>query len=63
MLGAVLLTFLLQLALIYVPFLQNFFSTEALPLNDLLIALAASSLVFVAVEIEKWLRRSRGDEA
>ncbi|KAA3664530.1 MAG: ATPase, partial [Chloroflexi bacterium] len=63
MLGAVLLTFLLQLALIYVPFLQNFFSTEALPLNDLLIALAASSVVFFAVEIEKWVRRQRGDEA
>ena len=63
MLGAVLLTFVLQLALIYVPFLQDFFSTVALPLNDLLIALAASSVVFIAVEIEKWIRRSRGDQA
>jgi len=63
MLSAVLVTFLLQLALIYVPFLQNFFSTEALSLNDLLIALVASSVVFFAVEIEKWMRRQRGDEA
>lgn len=62
MLGAVLLTFVLQLALIYVPFLQNFFSTKALPLNDLLIALAASSVVFFAVEIEKWVRRQRGEQ-
>ncbi len=63
MVVAVLITFVLQLALIYTPFLQKFFSTEALSLNDLLIALAASSVVFIAVEIEKWVRRSRGDEA
>lgn len=61
MLGAVLLTFLLQLALIYVPFLQEFFRTQALPLSDLLIALAASTLVFVAVEIEKFWRRRHGE--
>jgi Ca2+-transporting ATPase len=57
MIVAVLVTFLLQLALIYVPFLQNFFSTVALSSRDLLTALAASSVVFVAVEIEKWWRR------
>lgn len=62
MLGAVLLTFLLQMALIYVPFLQEFFSTEALPLTDLLFALAASITIFVAVEIEKWVRRQRGKD-
>ncbi len=58
MVVAVLVTFLLQMALIYVPFLQEFFSTEALSLTDLLIALATSSIVFVAVEISKQLRRS-----
>ncbi len=57
MLVAVLVTFMLQMALIYVPFLQNFFNTVALTASDLLIALAASSVVFVAVEIEKWWRR------
>ena len=57
MLVAVLVTFLLQMALIYVPFLQNFFSTMTLTGSDLLIALAASSVVFIAVEIEKWWRR------
>ena len=62
MLGAVLLTFLLQMALVYVPFLQTFFRTEALPLNDLLTALAASSVVFIAVEVEKWVRRRRGEQ-
>ena len=59
MLVAVLLTFVLQLALIYVPFLQNFFKTVALSGQDLLIALAASSIVFIVVEIEKWWRRQK----
>jgi P-type Ca2+ transporter type 2C len=58
MVVAVLATFLLQMALIYVPFLQEFFSTEALSLTDLLIALATSSLVFAAVEISKQFRRA-----
>jgi Ca2+-transporting ATPase len=57
MLGAVLLTFVLQLAVIYVPFLQTFFDTQALTLNELLLSLAASSLVFIAVELDKWRRR------
>ncbi|MCP5100528.1 MAG: cation-translocating P-type ATPase [Chloroflexi bacterium] len=63
MLLAVSVTFMLQLALIYVPFLQTFFRTEALPLTDLLIALVASSVVFIAVEVEKWMRRQRGEGA
>lgn len=62
MLGAVALTFLLQMALIYVPFLQEFFSTQALAINDLLIALAFSTVVFIAVEIEKLVRRRRGEK-
>ena len=57
MLLAVFITFVLQLALIYVPFLQRFFSTEALSARDLLVSLAASSVIFIAVEAEKWLRR------
>jgi Ca2+-transporting ATPase len=58
---AVAVTFILQLALIYVPFLQGFFSTEALPLRDLLIAWGASSVIFVVVEVSKWIRRQRGE--
>jgi len=58
---AVSLTFLLQMALIYVPFFQGFFRTVALAPRDLLISLAASSVVFIAVEIEKWVRRRRGE--
>jgi Ca2+-transporting ATPase len=59
MVGAVLLTFLLQLALIYTPLLQRFFSTEALEVSDLLISLAASSIVFASVEVAKWVARGR----
>ncbi|WP_420631009.1 cation-translocating P-type ATPase [Candidatus Leptofilum sp.] len=58
MLLAVSVTFILQMMLIYVPFFQNFFETKALPLTDLLIALAASLIVFVAVEISKQFRKA-----
>ncbi|HEX6387039.1 MAG TPA: cation-translocating P-type ATPase [Anaerolineae bacterium] len=60
MLGAVALTFALQMALIYVPFLQEFFNTVALAPRDLAISLALSTVVFIAVEIEKWIRRRTG---
>jgi Ca2+-transporting ATPase len=60
MLGAVLLTVGLQLAVIYVPFLQPIFKTQPLPLFDLAVCFAVSSLVLVAVELEKMLvRRGR----
>jgi Ca2+-transporting ATPase len=58
--GAFLLTFALQMATIYLPFLQPIFKTEALTLGELALTLALSSLVFFAVEIEKWLKRRRG---
>jgi Ca2+-transporting ATPase len=60
LLGAVMLTFVLQLALVYVPLLQGFFTTVALSARDLAIGLAASSIVFWAVELEKWAMRRRG---
>ena len=61
MVFSVLLTFGLQMALIYVPFLQDIFRTVALSPGELLLSLAASSVVFIAVEIEKWVRRRRGE--
>jgi Ca2+-transporting ATPase len=59
MLGAVLLTILLQLMVIYVPALNAIFHTQPLPLLDLAICFALSSLVLFAVEIEKWLVRHK----
>jgi Ca2+-transporting ATPase len=60
MLGSVILTFLLQLAVIYLPFMNRAFSTTPLGLRDLLISLAFSVVVFIAVETFKWLRQRRG---
>ena len=54
---AVLLTFGLQLALLYVPALQALFHTSALSLAELATCVALSATVLVAVEIEKWLIR------
>jgi P-type Ca2+ transporter type 2C len=56
---AVALTFALQLIAIYVPFFQGFLETEALPLADLAIAVALSTIIFWAVEAEKWLNRRK----
>jgi Ca2+-transporting ATPase len=59
LLGAVLLTFVLQMATIYVPALNPIFKTQPLSLAELGICLGAAALVGVAVEIEKaWHRRS-----
>lgn len=57
LLGAVLLTFGLQMATIYLPALAPIFKTEPLSGSELLLCLALSSVVFVAVEIEKWMIR------
>jgi Ca2+-transporting ATPase len=57
LLGAVLLTFALQMATIYVPFLHPIFHTMPLTMNQLSLCLLLSTIVFVAVEIEKWVQR------
>ncbi len=57
--GAVAATVAIQLAIIYLPPLQPIFETEALSPIELGVMLAASTLVFIAVELEKWLGRRR----
>ena len=57
LLGAVLLTFGLQLVVIYLPELQNIFKTAALSPVDLMISLVLSTVVFWGVELEKWFIR------
>jgi len=59
LLWSVLLTIGLQIAVIYIPFLQAVFKTQALSWTDLVISLAASSTVFFAIEVQKWIRRRR----
>nr|WP_322744214.1 MULTISPECIES: cation-transporting P-type ATPase [unclassified Coleofasciculus] len=53
LLWAVLVTTALQLALVYVPFLQDFFGTQPLTWTELLICLGFSTSLFVWVELEK----------
>ena len=60
LLGAFALTFALQMATIYVPFLNPVFKTEPLTFYELVITIALSSVVFVAVEIEKLVKRRKG---
>ena len=57
LLGAVLVTFALQMATIYIPALNPIFKTEPLSVDELLFCLVLSTVVFVAVETEKWLIR------
>jgi len=60
LIGAVLLTFVLQLALLYIPFLQEVFSTQPLTLLELGTCILVSLIVFHAVEMEKLVRSWRG---
>ena len=61
--GTVLLTFVLQLALLYIPALQDIFSTHALTLKELGGCILAALVAFHAVEMEKlvrgWIKTNR----
>lgn len=61
LLGAIILTFVLQMMTIYVPVLNSVFKTEPLTVGELTITLMLSSIVFFAVEIEKFWKRRRRD--
>ncbi|MGA8862885.1 MAG: calcium-translocating P-type ATPase, PMCA-type [Gallionella sp.] len=54
---AIVVTFLLQMATVYVPALHPVFKTEALDPGELAVCLVTSGVVLLAVEIEKWLVR------
>jgi Ca2+-transporting ATPase len=55
--GAVLLTAVAQLAVVYLPPLNAVFQTVPLTLGQLAAALGAGAAIFAVVEIEKWSRR------
>ena len=50
-------TIVLQLIVIYTPALQSIFKTQSLTLQEMGVCVALSSVIFFAVEIEKWLTR------
>lgn len=54
LLAALILTFILQLGVVYLPFLQAIFKTTALSLSELGISLLLSSVVIWAMELDKW---------
>lgn len=56
MLGALLITITLQLMIIYLPFCNAIFRTQPLTYYELAITLAVSSIIFWAVEVEKWIK-------
>jgi Ca2+-transporting ATPase len=59
LIGAVLSSFTLQMATIYIPFLNPVFKTQPLGLDELLITLVSSSMIFFVVEIEKFVKRRK----
>ncbi len=59
MIGAVILTIILQLLVIYVPFLQNIFKTNALTPAELAYCFGFGLLVMAIMEIYKWFLRRR----
>lgn len=59
MLLAIALTILFQMMIIYLPALNKIFKTQALSLMELSLTIAASSIVFLAVELEKFIRHTR----
>lgn len=57
LLGAVLLTFLLQLGVIYLPFANEMFKTQPLSLQELAVCIGLSLVVLTGVEIEKMVKQ------
>jgi Ca2+-transporting ATPase len=63
MIITVVITFILQLGTIYLPFCNTIFETQPLTLTELLACILISSVILIAVEIEKAMRRRRKSKA
>jgi P-type Ca2+ transporter type 2C len=59
LIAAVFLTLGIQIAVIYLPFMQAIFQTASLTITELAVCLLLSSIVFWAVELEKWIKKRR----
>jgi len=61
MLWAILLTIALQLMVVYLPFMQRIFRTQALAGQELGLALGVSALVGAVVEVQKWVLKAKDE--
>ena len=59
LLGMVVAVIVLQMMVVYVPFLQELLDTGTLSITEIGLCLVAGSAVFVAVEIDKWRKRRK----
>lgn len=57
LLFSVIFSVFLQLAIIYLPIFNKVFHTQPLSLQELIITFALSTIVFITVEIEKFIKR------
>jgi Ca2+-transporting ATPase len=57
LLTAVAVTICLQLATVYIPVLNPVFKTQPLTAGEIALVLGLSTIVFIAVEIEKYFKR------
>lgn len=63
LLGAIIVTVLVQLAIIYIPLLNSIFQTSPLTAQELLICFVLPMIVLIAVETEKWYFRKQNLKA
>ena len=63
LIAAVALSLFTQVLVIYVPFLQAAFHTTALSAFDWLVATAVGSTLLIAMELVKWVLRTRRPDA
>ncbi len=63
LLGLAAVVLVLQLGVLYAPFLESFFQIVPLSARDLLISALFGTLGFIAIEIEKWFIRRKAAQA
>ena len=63
LLGMITIVVLGQVGVLVLPFMETFFKTEPLSLVDWAVSVGVGALVFLAIEVEKWLSRRRPSEA
>jgi Ca2+-transporting ATPase len=51
------ITFLLQISVIYLPFMNSIFKTQPLTIKELGICIGGAVILFHAIELEKWIKK------